>query len=243
MGRYYLRGCLGTVAAREPNPSLVRSLPQRICGERDVTVHRVLMVEPLACHCRGESCHGTRGSADLFRRTVVQKAGAPSDDITSWFTNRCLDQNTVDSLSVAGIPRNILQHNVIYAYRPNRIWTTSSPAAGISSRRLVPRDGWAIAASASIRATGKGSILTPRHRPARRALLDEGLYTLECTRVHHVAGHRRTGVLVGGYDALLELAIEQCLAERDRDARLRDDAGDQRLDLVIERVGRRDAID
>jgi len=39
------------------------------------------------------------------------------------------------------------------------------------------------------------------------------------------------------------LAIEQCLAERDRDARLRDDAGDQRLDLVIERVGRRDAID
>jgi hypothetical protein len=144
MGRYYLRGCLGTVAAREPNPSLVRSLPQRICGERDETVHRVLMVEPLACHCRGESCHGTRGSADLFRRTVVQKAGAPSDDITSWFTNRCLDQNTVNSLSAASIPRNIWQYHVIYAYRPTRIWTTSSPAAGIfkasrASRRLGNR--------------------------------------------------------------------------------------------------------
>ena len=123
MGRYYLRGCLGTVAAREPNPSLVRSLPQRICGERDEIVRRVLMVEPLACHCRGESCHGTRGSADLFRRTVAQKAGAPSDDITSWFTNRCLDQNTVNSLSAAGIPRNILQYHVIYAFRPTRIWT------------------------------------------------------------------------------------------------------------------------
>ena len=75
---------------------------------------------------------------------------------------------------------------------------------------------------------------------------------------HHAAGnpapvwrlaHRGVGAGTGRLktttvdDALLELAVEQGLAQRNCDARLRDDARDPRLDLVIERLGRGDTVE
>ena len=80
-------------------------------------------------------------------------------------------------------------------------------------------------------------------RPGRRALVDEGLHALERGLVHHVAGHRLAGVVVGGRDAAARAGDRKRLAQRDRDARLGDDAGDQRLDLGIERSRRDDAVD
>ena len=69
-------------------------------------------------------------------------------------------------------------------------------------------------------------------------LLDEGLHTVERTRVHHVARHRAAGVGVGGGDAGLDLAVEERLAERERRTRLRDDGGDERqhLPLALRRI-------
>src|SRR6516162_4725852 len=59
--------------------------------------------------------------------------------------------------------------------------------------------------------------------PAWLALVEKGLHPLECSRIHHVAGHRTAGRLVGDLDAKLRLPIEERLAHGEGDARLGED--------------------
>ena len=64
-------------------------------------------------------------------------------------------------------------------------------------------------------------------RPVGRALLDERLHALKCTRIHHVGRHGRPGVGIRVGDAGLDLAIEQRLAHCDSRARFRDNLRDE----------------
>src|SRR6185503_14671565 len=111
-------------------------------------------------------------------------------------------------------------------------WRTADGRSGATypmERRFSIRD-WRSCPDNTRRARGGGS-----GRPVGLALLDERLHTLERRRLHHVARHRAAGVLVRGGGAGLDLPIEELLAERDRDARLGDDRGDDRFDLGVER--------
>src|SRR5690606_6198950 len=117
-----------------------------------------------------------------------------------------------------------------------RIFIGGSPL-GIRRERGDYRESGRASAANPAGPCGAGSV------PARGTLLEESLHALERRRLHHVARHRLPGELVGALDAHLELPVEEILAQRDRLARLGDDALDQRVDRRVELVGRHHAVD
>ena len=78
----------------------------------------------------------------------------------------------------------------------------------------------------------------PSAAPVRAPLLDEGLHAFQRGLVHHVAGHGLGRVGVGSGNAFFELPVEQRLAQRQRDARLREYRLNPLLHSGIELLGR-----
>lgn len=79
--------------------------------------------------------------------------------------------------------------------------------------------------------------------PERLALLYEGSNALARISVGHVPHHEFAGIFVGIGDGHLQLAIERLFAERQRVGRFRGDLRCQRLDRLLELLGRDHIVD